>query len=139
MHIVNVQELRRGADPARVFSIAFAKGDAPEWLAMSSDKVQDLTRKCSSSTYPCLCDRLQKLCLLRAHVCCLMDLKSIIGHPLSGGMALQGTVHVFRLATAEAKAAAARQLAPPSSDGNSNPKSSLKFVSVRFLIPAAVV
>jgi hypothetical protein len=33
------QELRRGADPARVFSIAFAKGDAPEWLAMSSDKV----------------------------------------------------------------------------------------------------
>ena len=33
------QELRRGADPARIFSIAFAKGDCPEWLAMSSDKV----------------------------------------------------------------------------------------------------
>mmetsp|Transcript_14594 Transcript_14594/g.44109 ORF Transcript_14594/g.44109 Transcript_14594/m.44109 type:complete len:360 (+) Transcript_14594:296-1375(+) len=33
-----LQELRRGADPARIFSIAFAKGDSPEWLAMSSDK-----------------------------------------------------------------------------------------------------
>ena len=33
-----LQELRRGADPARIYSIAFAKGDAPEWLAMSSDK-----------------------------------------------------------------------------------------------------
>lgn len=43
----------------------------------------------------------------------------------------QGTVHVFKLATAEAKAAAARQLASPGhGDGNSNPKSSLKFVSV---------
>ena len=43
---------------------------------------------------------------------------------------LQGTVHVFKLATAEAKAAAARQLAAPGSDGNANPVSSLKFVSV---------
>lgn len=33
-----LQELRRGADPARIFSLAFSKGDAPEWLAMSSDK-----------------------------------------------------------------------------------------------------
>ena len=39
-HLFAWQELRRGADPARVFSIAFAKGDAPEWLAMSSDKVR---------------------------------------------------------------------------------------------------
>ena len=46
------------------------------------------------------------------------------------GTALQGTVHVFKLATAEAKAAAARQLAAPGSDGNANPVSSLKFVSV---------
>lgn len=43
---------------------------------------------------------------------------------------LQGTVHVFKLATAEAKAAAARQLAAPGGDGNANPVSSLKFVSV---------
>lgn len=33
-----LQELRRGADPARIFSIAFSKGDAPQWLAVSSDK-----------------------------------------------------------------------------------------------------
>ena len=43
---------------------------------------------------------------------------------------MQGTVHVFKLATAEAKAAAARQLAAPGGDGNANPVSSLKFVSV---------
>lgn len=78
-----MQELRRGADPARIFSIAFARGDAPEWLAMSSDK---------------------------------------------------GTVHVFKLATsAEAKAAAARQLAAPEG-GHANPVSSLKFVSVRRIL-----
>ncbi len=32
------QELRRGADPACVFSIAFSKGERPHWLALSSDK-----------------------------------------------------------------------------------------------------
>ncbi len=81
--LCRLQELRRGADPARIFSIAFARGDAPEWLAMSSDK---------------------------------------------------GTVHVFKLATsAEAKAAAARQLAAPEG-GHANPVSSLKFVSVRRIL-----
>ncbi|KAK9810333.1 hypothetical protein WJX72_008875 [[Myrmecia] bisecta] len=33
-----LQELRRGADPACIFSIAFSKGDHPDWLAVSSDK-----------------------------------------------------------------------------------------------------
>lgn len=33
-----VQELRRGADPARIFSIAFSRGDPPDYLAVSSDK-----------------------------------------------------------------------------------------------------
>ena len=32
------QELRRGADPARIFSIAFSRGDIPEFVAVSSDK-----------------------------------------------------------------------------------------------------
>lgn len=33
-----LQELRRGADPARIFSIAFSRGDPPDYLAVSSDK-----------------------------------------------------------------------------------------------------
>lgn len=33
-----LQELRRGADPARIFSIAFSRGDPPDFLAVSSDK-----------------------------------------------------------------------------------------------------
>ncbi|DBA92074.1 TPA: hypothetical protein ACH3X1_015806 [Trebouxia sp. C0004] len=33
-----LQELRRGADPARIFSIAFSRGDIPEFVAVSSDK-----------------------------------------------------------------------------------------------------
>lgn len=32
------QELRRGADPARIFSIAFSRGDIPQFVAVSSDK-----------------------------------------------------------------------------------------------------
>lgn len=32
------QELRRGADPACIYSIAFSKGERPHWLALSSDK-----------------------------------------------------------------------------------------------------
>lgn len=32
------QELRRGADPARIYSLAFSKGNQPDWLAVSSDK-----------------------------------------------------------------------------------------------------
>ena len=32
------QELRRGADPACIYSISFSKGDSPDWLAVSSDK-----------------------------------------------------------------------------------------------------
>ena len=33
-----VQELRRGADPACIYSIAFSRGERPQWLALSSDK-----------------------------------------------------------------------------------------------------
>jgi hypothetical protein len=33
-----LRELRRGADPARVWSLAFSGGAAPAWLAASSDK-----------------------------------------------------------------------------------------------------
>ncbi|KAK9844455.1 hypothetical protein WJX74_002757 [Apatococcus lobatus] len=33
-----LQELRRGADPARIYSLAFSKGNQPDWLAVSSDK-----------------------------------------------------------------------------------------------------
>merc|ERR1712130_622433 len=33
-----LQELRRGADPACIYSLAFSKGDNPDWLAVSSDK-----------------------------------------------------------------------------------------------------
>lgn len=33
-----LQELRRGADPACIYSLAFSRGDVPEWLAVSSDK-----------------------------------------------------------------------------------------------------
>lgn len=32
------QELRRGADPARIFSVAFSRGPIPEYVAVSSDK-----------------------------------------------------------------------------------------------------
>ena len=32
------QELRRGADPACIYSLSFSKGDSPDWLAVSSDK-----------------------------------------------------------------------------------------------------
>ena len=34
----NLQELRRGADPACMYSIAFSRGERPQWLALSSDK-----------------------------------------------------------------------------------------------------
>ncbi|KAK9806645.1 hypothetical protein WJX73_003819 [Symbiochloris irregularis] len=33
-----LQELRRGADPACIHSLAFSKGAQPDWLALSSDK-----------------------------------------------------------------------------------------------------
>lgn len=33
-----LQELRRGADPACIYSLAFSKGEQPDWLALSSDK-----------------------------------------------------------------------------------------------------
>lgn len=33
-----LNEVRRGSDPARIYSIAFSRGDNPEWLAASSDK-----------------------------------------------------------------------------------------------------
>lgn len=33
-----LQELRRGSDPARIYSLAFSHGDQPDWLAVSSDK-----------------------------------------------------------------------------------------------------
>jgi hypothetical protein len=33
-----LRELRRGADPARVWSLAFSGGGAPAWLAAASDK-----------------------------------------------------------------------------------------------------
>ena len=32
------QELRRGADPACIYSLAFSRAETPEWLAVSSDK-----------------------------------------------------------------------------------------------------
>ena len=33
-----LQELRRGADPARIFSIAFSRGESPDFVAVTSDK-----------------------------------------------------------------------------------------------------
>ena len=33
-----MQELRRGADPATIFSITFSRGDMPQFVAVSSDK-----------------------------------------------------------------------------------------------------
>ena len=46
-----LREVRRGSDPAKIFSIAFSRGDAPEWLAATSDKgtahVFNLTGKAS--------------------------------------------------------------------------------------------
>jgi WD40 repeat protein len=33
-----LQELRRGADPARIYSIAFSRGEQPQFVAVSSDK-----------------------------------------------------------------------------------------------------
>ena len=33
-----LQELRRGSDPAHIYSLAFSRGERPEWLAVSSDK-----------------------------------------------------------------------------------------------------
>lgn len=33
-----LKEVRRGSDPAKIFSIAFSRGDMPEWLAVTSDK-----------------------------------------------------------------------------------------------------
>ena len=33
-----VQELRRGAEPACIYSLAFSQAASPEWLAVSSDK-----------------------------------------------------------------------------------------------------
>jgi hypothetical protein len=35
---VVLQELRRGADPACIYSLAFSRAETPEWLAVSSDK-----------------------------------------------------------------------------------------------------
>ena len=37
--VLAVQELRRGVDPACVHCLAFSRGDKPDWLALSSDKV----------------------------------------------------------------------------------------------------
>ena len=37
---MTVQELRRGVDPACVHCLAFSRGDRPDWLALSSDKVE---------------------------------------------------------------------------------------------------
>ena len=39
MMIRPVQELRRGVDPACVHCLAFSRGEKPDWLALSSDKV----------------------------------------------------------------------------------------------------
>ena len=33
-----LRELRRGSDPAAIYSLAFSRGDNPEWLAVASDK-----------------------------------------------------------------------------------------------------
>ena len=33
-----MREVRRGSDPARIYSLAFSKEECPEWLAASSDK-----------------------------------------------------------------------------------------------------
>ena len=33
-----LQELRRGADPAQIFSIAFSRGESPDFVAVTSDK-----------------------------------------------------------------------------------------------------
>ncbi|KAI3432614.1 hypothetical protein D9Q98_004160 [Chlorella vulgaris] len=33
-----LRELRRGSDPAKIYSLAFSRGDQPDWLAVTSDK-----------------------------------------------------------------------------------------------------
>ncbi|GAB4820207.1 hypothetical protein N2152v2_007253 [Parachlorella kessleri] len=33
-----LQEVRRGSDPARIYSLAFSRGEWPDWLAVTSDK-----------------------------------------------------------------------------------------------------
>ncbi len=33
-----LRELRRGSDPAAIYSLAFSRGDSPDWLAVTSDK-----------------------------------------------------------------------------------------------------
>ena len=33
-----LRELRRGSDPARIYSLAFSRGDRPDWVAVTSDK-----------------------------------------------------------------------------------------------------
>lgn len=33
-----LRELRRGTDTARIYSVCFSRGDAPDWLAVTSDK-----------------------------------------------------------------------------------------------------
>ena len=33
-----LREFRRGSDTAAIYSLAFSRGDAPEWLAVASDK-----------------------------------------------------------------------------------------------------
>lgn len=33
-----LRELRRGSDPAAIYSLAFSRGDTPDWLAVTSDK-----------------------------------------------------------------------------------------------------
>ena len=52
-----MQELRRGVEGACIYSLAFSKGDSPEWLAVSSDKgtihifsLQQKAAKASNST-----------------------------------------------------------------------------------------
>lgn len=33
-----MRELRRGSDPAKIYSLAFSHGDMPNWVAVTSDK-----------------------------------------------------------------------------------------------------
>ena len=120
------QELRRGADPARIFSIAFAKGDCPEWLAMSSDKVvAQMIPTC------CVC----QLSSIRSGIAlpadCLMLDQDTHFVRLISSFRKQGTVHVFRLAAGGADARALAAARAAQHDGNNtNPVSALSFVSV---------
>ena len=139
--VLAMQELRRGVDPACVHCLAFSRGDKPDWLALSSDKVsriQDqsiMIRPYRMHTPADLCTRdtctFESFCLALIwaaswHHCCEHNTNAY----------MQGTVHIFDLrerGSSAAAAAAAAAAAGPESTTNGRPEHDVPTRSVPYL------